>query len=62
MEFVLDKYTESGFEELAEEKLSPLLKLKYKALEEAQQALSDVQQIRTVFIDFQKHLYGYKSA
>ena len=62
VEFVLDKYIESGVEELAEEKLSPLLKLKYKALEDAQQVLGDVQQIRTVFIDFQKYLYGYKSA
>ena len=55
--FVLSKYIETGVEELEQEKLSILLTSKYQSLEDAKFALGDVGSIRTIFIEFQKHLY-----
>ena len=57
LQFVLSKYIDTGVGELSEEKLPELLKLKYQALADAQKILGNVDSIRSVFIDFQKHLY-----
>ncbi|WKZ47896.1 MAG: DEAD/DEAH box helicase family protein [Anaerolineales bacterium] len=57
IEFVLSKYIEVGVEELDQEKLPQLLKLKYKAIEDAKEILGAVESIRNMFIDFQKYLY-----
>jgi type I restriction enzyme R subunit len=57
VEFVLSKYIETGVEELDQEKLPDLLKLKYHALDDAQQILGSIQAIRNIFIEFQKFLY-----
>ena len=57
IDFVLSKYIESGVEELDQEKLPTLLELKYKSIVNAEEFLGDTKQIRSVFIDFQKHLY-----
>ncbi|RIK30433.1 MAG: restriction endonuclease subunit R [Anaerolineae bacterium] len=57
IEFVLSKYIEVGVEELDQEKLPQLLKLKYKAIEDAKEILGAVESIRNMFIDFQRHLY-----
>ncbi|MBC7879593.1 MAG: DEAD/DEAH box helicase family protein [Anaerolineales bacterium] len=57
IEFVLSKYIETGVEELDQEKLPDLLKLKYHALDDAQQILGNIPAIRTIFIEFQKFLY-----
>lgn len=57
LEFVLSKYIETGVEELDQEKLAPLLVLKYKAIEDAKEILGTVETIRNIFIGFQKHLY-----
>jgi type I restriction enzyme R subunit len=57
LEFVLSKYIESGVEELGEEQLPKLLTLKYHALNDAKAVLGDVPGIRSLFINFQKHLY-----
>ena len=62
LEFVLSQYVQSGVEELSEEKLPHLLELKYKALHDAKEELGNVQEIKTVFIDFQKHLYHQQIA
>ena len=44
--------------ELDQNKLSPLLKLKYNnALADAMADLGQPEQIRTVFVGFQKYLY-----
>ena len=37
LDFVLSKYIETGVEELDQEKLAPLLMLKYKAIEDAKE-------------------------
>ena len=57
IEFVLSKYVEAGVSELAQEKLPILLQTKYQSLEDAMGILGDAQNIKSLFIDFQKHLY-----
>jgi type I restriction enzyme R subunit len=57
VEFVLAKYQERGVEELDEEKLPDLLNLKYKAISDAERLLGEVDEIRSLFFNFQKELY-----
>jgi type I restriction enzyme R subunit len=57
LEFVLSKYIESGVEELAQEKLPDLLRLKYKAIADAQDELGSLFDIKNTFVQFQKYLY-----
>ena len=57
IEFVLSKYIETGVEELAQEKLPDLLKIKYQSFEDAGAVLGDLSKVRSLFLDFQKHLY-----
>lgn len=57
LEFVLFKYIETGVEELDQEKLPDLIKLKYKTIDDAEEELGDISDIRKVFIEFQKQLY-----
>ncbi|MDD2753749.1 MAG: DEAD/DEAH box helicase family protein [Candidatus Portnoybacteria bacterium] len=61
LDFVLLKYKEKGVEELDEEKLPVLLNLKYHAIANAEQALGSVDDIRSIFFDFQKDLYAKAS-
>lgn len=63
LDFVLSHYVSEGVEELAEEKLSPLLRLKYRdALADAVADLGRGEEIRNVFKGFQKYLYQHASA
>lgn len=58
MEFVLAQYVKQGVDELDQEKLSPLLKLKYNnAIADAFVELGKPEQVRRVFVGFQRHLY-----
>lgn len=57
VDFVLAQYVKQGVDELDAEKLSPLLKLKYNALNDALQDLGSPEQIRQVFVGFQRYLY-----
>lgn len=57
LEFVLSKYIESGVDELAQEKLPDLLRLKYRAIADAQEELGSLEDIKTTFVQFQKYLY-----
>lgn len=57
VDFVLAQYVKQGVDELDAEKLSPLLKLKYNALNDAIKDLGSPEQIRQVFVGFQRHLY-----
>jgi type I restriction enzyme R subunit len=41
---------------------SILLQTKYQSLEDAMEILGDVQNISSLFIEFQKHLYDIKVA
>ena len=58
LEFVLSKYIEVGIEELDQEKLPNLLKIKYYAINDATELLGGVQKIRETFINFQRHLFA----
>ena len=58
LDFVLAQYVKEGVGELNQEKLSPLLKLKYNsAIADAMADLGKPEQIRSVFVGFQKYLY-----
>jgi len=57
VEFVLAQYVSQGVNELDQEKLSPLLRLKYKGLDDAFAELGKPEEIRGLFVGFQRHLY-----
>lgn len=58
IDFVLDHYTKEGVGELDGDKLAPLLKLRYKnAIADAVADLGSPEQIRGLFIGFQRYLY-----
>jgi type I restriction enzyme R subunit len=58
LDFVLAQYVKVGVEELDQEKLSPLLKLKYNnAIKDAVDELGPPEQIGELFAGFQKYLY-----
>lgn len=57
VDFVLQRYVETGVEELFEEKLPALLKLKYQALRDGINALGGQKEARATFFTFQKYLY-----
>jgi len=57
LEFVLSKYIEDGVEELDQEKLPELLKIKYDTVRDATDILGNVTKIKDTFINFQKFLY-----
>ena len=62
LDFVLDQYIQAGVRELDQEKLPQLLELKYHDLRDAVADLGSVNEIRTVFIGFQQHLYSQDRA
>jgi type I restriction enzyme R subunit len=57
IEFVLRNYIQDGVDELDVAKLGSALVSKYGSLYEGQRILGDVDQIKKVFVDFQRHLY-----
>jgi type I restriction enzyme, R subunit len=58
LDFVLAQYVKVGVEELAQDKLSPLLKLKYhNAIADAVADLGAPEEISKAFVGFQKYLY-----
>ena len=58
IEFVLAQYVSQGVDELAPEKLTPLLRLRYNnALADAATDLGPPDQIRSTFVGFQRLLY-----
>jgi len=59
IDFVLSHYVDVGVEELAQEKLSPLLQLRYNnALADAIADLGEPERIAGMFAGFQKYLYS----
>jgi type I restriction enzyme R subunit len=58
LDFVLSHYVTVGVEELAQEKLTPLLKLRYRdSLADAMADLGQPAEIGKAFAGFQKYLY-----
>ncbi len=62
VDFVLAQYVRQGVDELDSDKLAPLLQLKYRALSDAFAELGKPEQVRRVFLGFQRHLYAGKPA
>lgn len=57
LDFVLSHYVRVGVEELDQEKLTPLLFLKYHSLTDAIDELGRPDEIGKVFVSFQRFLY-----
>ncbi len=57
IDFVLQNYIRDGVDELDEAKLGDIIKLKYKSTKEARDEIGDLNNLRDIFIDFQKYLY-----
>lgn len=57
LNFVLAQYVSQGVGELDEQKLVPLLLLKYKGLPDAAAELGGTELIRNAFVGFQQYLY-----
>ena len=63
LDFVLSHYVTVGVDELDEDKLTPLLRLKYRnSIADAVNDLGQPTEIRSVFEGFQKHLYEQGAA
>ena len=62
IEFVLERYIETGVEILDQSVLPELLELKYEAIADAAEKLGGVERIRKLFVDFQKYLYEQLAA
>jgi len=58
VDFVLQHYIAEGVEELDQQKLTPLLRLKYGAIQDALADLGQPEEIGMTFADFQKSLYA----
>ena len=58
LEFVLQHYVSVGVEELDQQKLTPLLRLKYGAIQDAIAAVGQPEEIGRAFAGFQKYLYA----
>ena len=57
LDFVLSQYVTEGVEELDQDKLSPLLILRYNAIPDAILELGAPPEIRDMFVGFQQYLY-----
>ncbi len=57
IEFIVSKYLEGGVEEIGEGRLSNLIELKYETIFDGEKVLGSSQNIKDLFISFQKHLY-----
>lgn len=62
LDFVLSHYVSQGVEELEQEKLAPLLLLKYHSLPDAVAVLGNPEDIGRMFTGFQKYLYQQAAA
>jgi type I restriction enzyme, R subunit len=63
LDFVLSHYVSVGVDELEQEKLTPLLRLKYRdSIADAVADLGRPEEIGKVFSGFQRYLYQQQSA
>ena len=58
LEFVLERYIQEGVSELDNEKLPYLIDLKYHTIRDAVPELGSPEDIRNLFVGFQRHLYS----
>jgi type I restriction enzyme R subunit len=57
LDFVLGQYVTEGIDELYQEKLGALIALQYGSVNDAVRAIGSVDNIKTAFLGFQKHLF-----
>jgi type I restriction enzyme R subunit len=62
LDFVLQHYIAEGVEELNQQKLTPLLRLKYGAIQDAVADLGQPEEIGMTFASFQQYLYAEQVA
>ncbi len=62
LELMLTHYVSQGVEELGQEKLAPLLLLKYHSIPDSLADLGGMEKARSIFTGFQKYLYQQKAA
>jgi type I restriction enzyme R subunit len=63
LDFVLAHYVDVGVDELSQEKLAPLLRLRYRdSISDAIADLGDPAEIGQMFAGFQKYLYEAESS
>lgn len=58
VDFVLSNYIKEGVDELDAGNLSTILEAKYGGVDDAERELGSMDDIRSIFIDFQQYLYG----
>lgn len=58
--FICEQYIKNGSEELNEDKLPDLIKIKYQSMLDAEQILGGTEKIRSIFFNIQKQLYIQK--
>ena len=58
VDFVLSQYVEQGVDQLAQEKLSSLLRLRYRELNDAFVELGKAEDVRRIFLGMQLQLYA----
>ena len=57
IDFILSKYVDGGGEELEIDRLSKHIELKYLSMVDGQKVLGSPQNIKEIFVNFQKYLY-----
>ena len=57
LDFVLSHYVSEGVQELEQDKLKVLLRLKYKEIADALAELGKAEDVKKLFADFQQYLY-----
>jgi len=58
LDFVLAQYVSVGFTELDDEKLTPLIKVRYgDSIDDALAELGNAEDVRKLFVDVQQWLY-----
>ena len=57
IQFILANYVSKGYEELDDSKLKYAIDSKYGDVNDAEQKLGSVDEIRKTFLEFQKYLY-----
>jgi type I restriction enzyme R subunit len=62
LDFVLSHYVSIGVDELDQDKLKPLLDLKYHSIHDAMRELGKPDEIRSIFDGFQQYLYQQQQA
>ena len=59
--FLVDLYIKAGVSQLSNNNIKDLINMKYNSLEDAKKSLGGINNIKEVFTNFQKSLYGVNS-